>query len=93
MKIGILTFHSAHNYGAILQAYGLQEYLKSQGYDTYMVDYQPDYVINGTKKDGIRMWLSRNPKMCLLRLINYIRYRSIRHTRWDGFEEIPSFSL
>ena len=87
MKIGILTFHSAHNYGAILQAYGLQEYLKSQGYDTYMVDFQPDYVINSTKRDGMRMWLSRNPKMCVLRLINYIRYRNIRHARWDGFEE------
>ena len=87
MRIGILTFHSAHNYGAILQAYGLQEYLKEQGYETYIVDFRPDYVVNNTNKDGIRMWLSRNPKMCLLRLINYIRYRKIRHARWDGFEE------
>lgn len=28
MKIGILTFHWAHNYGAVLQAYALQEVLK-----------------------------------------------------------------
>ena len=29
MKIGILTFHCAHNYGAVLQAFCLQEKLKS----------------------------------------------------------------
>ena len=29
MKIGILTFHNADNYGAVLQCYALQEYVKS----------------------------------------------------------------
>lgn len=29
MKIGILTFHDANNYGAILQTYALQETIKS----------------------------------------------------------------
>lgn len=53
-----------------------------------MVDFQPDYVINSTKRDGMRMWLSRNPKMCVLRLINYIRYRNIRHARWDGLKSL-----
>ena len=28
MKIGILTFHNADNYGAVLQCYALQEHLK-----------------------------------------------------------------
>ena len=27
-KIGILTFHNAHNYGAVLQAYALKTKLK-----------------------------------------------------------------
>lgn len=44
MKIGILTFHSAVNYGAVLQAYGLQEYLKSLGHDVYLIDYRPLYL-------------------------------------------------
>ena len=26
-KIGIITFHKAHNYGAVLQCYALQEFL------------------------------------------------------------------
>lgn len=41
MKIGILTFHRATNYGAILQAYGLVSYLKSQGHEVEVVDYKP----------------------------------------------------
>lgn len=40
MKIGILTFHYANNYGAVLQAYGLQEVLKSMGHQVEFVDYR-----------------------------------------------------
>jgi len=29
MNIGIITFHSAHNYGAMLQAFALQKYIKN----------------------------------------------------------------
>lgn len=42
MKIGILTFHWATNYGAILQAYCLQEYLTSKGHDVSIVNYKPN---------------------------------------------------
>lgn len=45
MKIGILTFHCANNYGAVLQAYGLQEYLKSLGHEVCVIDYRPKYLI------------------------------------------------
>ena len=38
MKIGIVTFHSAHNYGAVLQAWSLQEYLKQQGHEVEIVN-------------------------------------------------------
>lgn len=44
MKIGILTFHRAINYGAVLQCYALSETLKSFGHDVEVVDYRPDYV-------------------------------------------------
>ena len=43
MKIGILTFHRAHNYGAVLQCYALKETLRKMGHDVYVIDYrQPD---------------------------------------------------
>ena len=39
MKIGILTFHNAINYGAVLQTYATQELLKSMGYEAEVIDY------------------------------------------------------
>lgn len=41
MKIGILTYHRAYNYGAVLQAYALKEYLSRDGHDVGFVDYWP----------------------------------------------------
>lgn len=40
MKIGILTFHYAHNYGAMLQAYALSTWLNNNGYDAVIIDYR-----------------------------------------------------
>lgn len=42
MKIALLSFHNAANYGAALQAYALQQYLDHQGYETEYIDYQND---------------------------------------------------
>ncbi len=41
MKIGILTFHTALNYGAIFQAIGLTEYLRANNHDAEIIDYRP----------------------------------------------------
>lgn len=43
MKIGILTFHWAHNYGAVLQAYALYTYLERQGHDVEIINYVPNW--------------------------------------------------
>ena len=40
MKLGILTFHRAHNYGAVLQTYALQQCLESMGHDVWVIDYR-----------------------------------------------------
>ena len=39
MKIGVITFHGADNYGSVLQAYALTEYLNDKGYDAEIIDY------------------------------------------------------
>lgn len=41
MKIGIITFHAAHNFGSMLQAYALQEYLKKEGQEVSIINFQP----------------------------------------------------
>lgn len=43
MKIGILTYHRSHNYGALLQAVALRVSLLHQGHDVYFIDYWPKY--------------------------------------------------
>ena len=37
-KVGIITYHFARNYGAVLQCYALQEYLNKSGYDVSILN-------------------------------------------------------
>lgn len=41
MKIGILTFHRAINYGAVLQCFALYKKIESLGHDVEIIDYRP----------------------------------------------------
>lgn len=44
MKIGILTFHRALNYGAVLQCYALYTYLSELGHSVEVIDYRPNAI-------------------------------------------------
>ena len=44
MKITILTFQFAHNYGALLQAFALREYLQSLGNKVTLAPYYPEWA-------------------------------------------------
>lgn len=54
MKIGILTFHRAENFGAVLQCYALQRFLQQRGYDVEIIDYRNKNIENGYKLFTIR---------------------------------------
>ena len=86
MKIGILTFHCANNYGAVLQAYGLQQYLILQGHDARLINYTPKYKLDNYKKFNPRYWLSRNPYKCVIRLIHECIVKPIRIRKWNAFD-------
>ena len=56
MKITILTFQFAHNYGALLQAYALKQYLQNQNFEVKIAPYYPkwaqaEYAISPFAKD------------------------------------------
>lgn len=51
-KVGILTFHDAHNYGAVLQAYALKTYIRKIGYDAKIVNYHHKTIPNGFPREG-----------------------------------------
>ena len=89
MKIGILTFHRAINYGAVLQAYALQETLKQLGHDPYVIDYRQKKVENYDRRP-----FSQNDRWKLLKaghLRGFILYnnRKIiieeRRNQFDNF--------
>lgn len=42
--LGIITFHCADNYGAMLQAYGLKYYLRGKGVAADIVRYEPPFM-------------------------------------------------
>lgn len=50
-KLGIITFHSAENYGAFLQVYAMQKNLEKYNelFDIEIIDYRPDYITNTYK--------------------------------------------
>lgn len=43
MKIGIITYQRAHNYGALLQLYSLKTYLLQYNLEVEVIDYWPKY--------------------------------------------------
>lgn len=43
-RIGIITFHRATNYGAVLQTYALQQTLISMGMQNEVIDYHHKYI-------------------------------------------------
>lgn len=55
-KVGIITFHAAHNCGSFLQSYAMQNVLKKLGYDAELIDYSSEgqrdmYSVFSKKKD------------------------------------------
>lgn len=45
MKILTLTTYQGYNYGASLQAYALQTYLRMQGHETEIIRFEPEYLM------------------------------------------------
>ena len=66
MKIAILTFHWATNYGAVLQAYALQQYLIMQGNDVEIINYFPSKY----KKNYINALKTKHIKVIPKRLLD-----------------------
>lgn len=88
-NIGIFTFHRAHNYGALLQAYALQELL-SEKYNPFFVDYYNLKIYGGYK---IIRPLGKNFLKWPVRLFNDIKQITIRKERYDVFEKFISDNL
>lgn len=91
MKIGILTFHCAHNYGAVLQAYALQEQLKIMGHNVEIINYRPNYLIEPYKvlrKERFFSILSiKRPWIFIREFLNILFIRPKRFRQFEQFSE------
>ena len=81
MKIGILTYHRAENYGALLQAYATKTYVESLGHDVTFVDYWPQYHIDYFKLFSWRRFLAGSIRTKLAMLIGILVWGISRYRR------------
>lgn len=59
VKVGIVTFHNAINYGALLQTYALQKSITNIGYEAEVIDYSNPNIDKKRKKPCWKEY--RNP--------------------------------
>lgn len=95
MKIGILTFHCAHNYGAVLQAFSLQEYLKSLGHEVYLIDYRPNYITKTRDylRFSLKLLITKDYKSFPNIFVGGIKLAKKRNRRWKGFHDFITKEL
>lgn len=85
MNIGIITFHNAHNYGAVLQCYALQTYLIQLGHDVSVINYRNNELLKCYKVfDVDRIW-SKNPFKLIRNLRKELSVYSVRKKRNRNF--------
>lgn len=95
MKIGILTFHFAHNYGAMLQAYALSTKLRNMGYDAEIIDYRLPYIYYYLERLDFKGFYKRyrrknNVVISLLKAIKNYRKHINKPAKWYRFESFLS---
>lgn len=81
MNIGILTFHNALNFGAVLQAYATQCVLERYGYDVQIINYE-NANIKATYQKKVK--ISSNIKKTLVSIIVFL-FNLIRKKKFEFF--------
>lgn len=78
MKIGQLTFHAAHNYGSVLQAYALSKELQLLGHETEFINLRPQ-----SQKDMYKV--IRKSDRGIYKLFHCLLYPALKK-RFKNFE-------
>lgn len=89
-KAGIITFHFADNYGAVLQAYALEHTIEKLGIKTEIIDFvpkklkEPYILFPNTKNMLVNKGLSYTIRNTLVRLF-YIKKNILKIRSFDAF--------
>lgn len=81
-KIGIITFHRAVNYGAVLQTYALQKTLIKLDIENEVIDYKCPFIINEYKPFSIK---KGKFVKSIIQSILECRIRSKKRRKFDHF--------
>lgn len=82
MKVGILTFHRTPNFGAVLQAYALQNVLRSLGVENEIIDYRNRRIEQIQRP--LYFYHFKNP-------LNYLKYRYNKNNNTRKYEKFAQF--
>lgn len=86
-RIGIFTYHFSDNFGALLQAYGLQRWLQRQGCEAAFVNYHPAYVEEG---GGLRELLLTTGVKAKAKII-YLRLAALQRRLFGNRAQVEMF--
>ena len=82
-EVGIITYHSAYNYGSVLQAFATQEAVKELGYSVKIINYrmkeQQYYYSNIRTRYGIKVFLKDIAQLPVL------KEKKSRQKRFEDF--------
>jgi hypothetical protein len=95
MKVGVLTFHRATNYGTALQAFATVAALKAMGYNAELIDYRPAYIERTVRVRRLRN--AKSPKEIASILLNRMVYGHQQNDKIQRFlefcEQFPQGSM
>lgn len=90
-KVATITFHHAHNYGSVLQAYALQEFIKKLAADEGVdLEYKIIDFYSKKQQELYRVFKSiQNPKNIIKNMIAlpYSKKMQIKHDKFEHFLE------
>lgn len=99
IDIGILTYHYAHNYGAVLQSFALKEYLLKKVRHVTIINYKNPFVEQGYSKNLFKPYLRRSllsmeSKMSIIKgMIKLLWVQPSWSTQHKKFEQFISSVL
>ncbi len=86
MKVGICTLHAVHNYGAALQALGLQTAIEELGHSVEFIHYLPDSMVRMNRRDVEVRNLKSLAKWLQFKLLGSAFRR--RYQRFESFRDV-----
>lgn len=88
-KVALITYHAAHNYGSVMQAYATQRAIEEQGFACEIVDFRPraqryEYSLYHIPY-GVRA--GRHELKTMVKDLLHVKYHFQRSRRAERFEE------